>query len=62
MVKLNKKKLHKLGFKFENKKELFDFVNKTMSFLESHNKNYTKDQYYLISVVRDILSCFETIE
>lgn len=58
-MKINKEKMQELGFNFENMEDIYFYIFHIMEWLESHNKNYTKEQYYKISIVNDILHCLE---
>lgn len=58
-IKLNKKKLKQKGFDFEGESMLFDLIKQKIEWLESHNKNYTTEQYYLIDMLKEIFDCFE---
>lgn len=51
-----KKNLKAIGFEglAEDTDNILSYVHKTLEALESHNKNYTKDQYYKISTLNDI--------
>lgn len=51
-----KKNLKAIGFEglAEDTDNILSYVHKILEVLESHNKNYTKDQYYKISTLNDI--------
>lgn len=46
------------GLNINNISDLIIYIQHTLDFLESHNKNYTKKQYYLIDELKTI---FENI-
>lgn len=54
-MKINKEKMQKIGFEFESMEDVYFYIFYMIEWLESHNKNYTKEQYYRISIVNDIL-------
>jgi cation:H+ antiporter len=60
MFKIDNERLLKcgeyVGYSFETMEQLFSYVKDEISWLESHNKNYNKKQYYAISTLKDI--CF----
>lgn len=43
------------GLYFENVEQLYFYVLQQIEFLEAHNKNYTKKQYYKINDLFDII-------
>ena len=59
-IKLNKKKLKQKGFDFEGESMLFDSIKQKIEWLKSHNKNYTKAQYFVIDELSEIFSCCES--
>ena len=62
MLKINNEKLSKeTGFSFETMEDLFIYVSNSIEWLESHNKNYNKEQYYRISDLKDICNCIEIV-
>lgn len=59
-MKINYKKiLENTGLNFENKEDLYFYIKNTIDFLESHNKNYTKEQYHRIIDLKEILENIE---
>lgn len=59
-MKINYKKiLENTGLDFENKEDLYFYIKNTIDFLESHNKNYTKEQYHRIIDLKEILENIE---
>ena len=58
-IKLDAKKLSQKGFNFESEEMLIDFIKQKIEWLESHNKNYTKEQYFIIDMLNEIFSCCE---
>lgn len=63
MFKVDNEKLIKcgeyVGYSFETLEQLFSYVKDEISWLESHNKNYNKKQYYAISTLKDICDCIK---
>ena len=58
-IKLDTKKLNQKGFNFESELMLFDFIKQKIEWLASHNRNYTKEQYFAIDELNEIFSCCE---
>ena len=58
-IKLDAKKLSQKGLNFESESMLIDFIKHKIEWLESHNKNYTKEQYFAIDMLNEIFSCCE---
>ena len=60
MLKIdNDKLLRNTGFSFETMEGLFYYVSNSIEWLESHNKNYNKEQYYRICDLKSICDCIE---
>lgn len=60
MLKIDNNKLLKnTGLSFETMEDLFYYVSSNIEWLESHNKNYNKEQYRRISDLKDICDCIE---
>lgn len=59
MLKINNEKLSEYGFSFETMEDLYLYVLRSVEWLESHNKNYNKEQYYRMLDLKDILDCIE---
>lgn len=55
----NDEKLKNLGFEFETMDDLLLYVSAMIDWLEHHNKNYTKEQYYHIITLQEIMDCLE---
>lgn len=49
----------KSGIDLQNEIELLYYVKSLLDYLESHNKNYTKEQYSKILTLYDILTSIE---
>ena len=47
------------GLNFNNEKEMFSFLRSELDFLYRHNKNYTKQQYYKIETLKNIIDNLE---
>lgn len=60
MLKVNFENLKKAGFDFSNISEIIEQLKSNVEFLELHNKNYTKKQYFLISDCLAILQNLQT--
>lgn len=50
-----KNKIKKSGYEKAKKTRLLNKIKKKIDWLESHNKNYTKQQYNLICEIQDLL-------
>ena len=50
-------KLENLGFTFEDPESFICYILSLSSWLQSHNKNYTKEQYNRIDTLNDLLNC-----
>lgn len=59
MLKVNFENLKKEGFNFSSIGEIIEQLKSNAEFLESHNKNYTEKQYFLI---RDCLAILRNIQ
>lgn len=59
MLVLDKDKMDELGFGFDAVDDVYFYVSHISEWLESHNKNYTKDQYYNICALKDALKCLK---
>ena len=59
MLVLDEKKMDELGFGFDAVDDVYFYVSHISEWLESHNKNYTKDQYYNICALKDALECLK---
>lgn len=56
---INYEKLAACGFSFESWSDMCLYVQSLVEWLESHNKNYTKEQYHRISSLKEILDCID---
>ena len=57
----NKSKWYASGERYENfKNDVLEQIKRKITFLESHNKNYTKEQYYQISEIYNFIECLES--
>ena len=56
-MKINHEKMAELGFKFDTVEDVYLYFSSMLDWLESHNKNYTKDQYNRILTLQDIFNC-----
>lgn len=60
MLKLdNEKLLKESGLTFKTLDDCFLYVSNIIDYLESHNKNYNKNQYYKIQTLKDICNAVE---
>lgn len=54
--------LNTIGLNFENNETiLLDYVIKQLEYLESHNKNYTRQQYYKILDLLEIVKAIKEV-
>ena len=58
-MKLNYNHFEEYGYHFDTVDDCIFYLQHLTEWLESHNKNYTKRQYYDILAAKEILSCFE---
>ena len=56
-IVIDTEQLEQLGFSFEKPEDFVCYITSLSSWLESHNKNYTKEQYHKISLLNDLLKC-----
>ena len=55
-IEIDKDKIYKeCGIDIANSYEYLLYIKNLCEFLESHNKNYTKEQYYAILDIKTIL-------
>lgn len=47
------------GFSFDNWSDMYLYIKSLVEWLESHNKNYTKEQYHRIDSLKEILDCID---
>lgn len=59
MLKINKEEMEKYGFNFDSLEDVYFYMKNIIEYLESHNKNYTKNQYYKISTLKDIMNMID---
>lgn len=59
MLVLDKDKMYRFGYCFETVDDVYFYVYHIAEWLESHNKNYTQDQYYNICALKDALECLK---
>lgn len=57
--KLNRAKLEERGFHFDDTDDAYLYLAGLVEWLESHNKNYTKEQWHRIQSLKDI---FDSID
>lgn len=58
-MKINHEKMAAFGFKFDTLEDVYFYFSNMLDWLESHNKNYTKEQYNRILTLQEISSCLE---
>lgn len=58
-MKFNKEELKKQGLTGMKNAELLQVIKNKMSYLVSHNKNYTKQQYYELTDINDLIQIIE---
>lgn len=60
-MKINNNRLMKMeGLNFETEQDAINYLYAEICVLESHNKNYTRDQYARISTIKSILMCCDS--
>lgn len=59
MLKINKEEMEKHGFNFDSLEDVYFYMKNIIKYLESHNRNYTKNQYYKISALKDIMDMID---
>ena len=59
-LEINKNKLlNDVGLEFAHDYDILLYLIKSIDYLETHNKNYTKQQYQQILDIKYILDCLE---
>lgn len=58
-MKINMNKVKENGFEFSSEENTLEYIKRKLEFLESHNKNYTKEQYYIICDLFSLVECIE---
>lgn len=62
MIKIDFQKLEQCtGLKFNNPQDLLYYFSAMLYFLNTHNKNYTKEQEHKISDLNDLFDCMEVV-
>ena len=56
---INLEKLAEQGWSFEDWSDIYSYISGLVDWLESHNKNYTKEQYHKIVILKEILDCID---
>ena len=59
-ISINEQELKK-GIAYMNHKDLLYTLKSNVEYLESHNKNYTKEQYYRILTLKAFIQNMESI-
>ena len=49
------------GIDIEKESDYISYMQSLIDMLESHNKNYTKEQYYAILDIKEILNAMEVL-
>ena len=49
----------KTGRAFDDKEDLYYYIERVLTYLYTHNKNYTNKQYCMIEELKDIFSAAE---
>lgn len=63
MARINYEKLKEYGLELKNEIELYEYLKETiLEYLYNHNKNYTKNQWWRVSELYDIIKCLEIIK
>lgn len=55
MLKIDNDKLFGCGLKFDSPEDMLYYVSSLIDYLETHNKNYTKQQERSIMTLYDII-------
>lgn len=58
----NKGQYYANGYVYDNFDEILDEMKSKIIWLESHNKNYTKEQYYKVCDLYNFIRCLEVKE
>ena len=60
-LKINAENMRKFGFDFteDSKDDLYLYIVSLVDYLNTHNKNYTKEQYNIIDMICDLLRCID---
>jgi hypothetical protein len=62
-IKINKQKILKnAGFELTDPRDYIRYMRQLVENLESHNKNYTKKQYFEITQLKEILENIEILK
>lgn len=56
-IVIDTEQLENIGFTFDDSTSFVCYICSLVTWLESHNKNYTKEQYHKISLLNDLLKC-----
>lgn len=59
-LKINASKIaYNTGLSFDDAEEYWAYILRQLEFLATHNKNYTKKQFFRISDIKEILENME---
>lgn len=58
-MKINNELMNRHGFNFESVEDIYFYIFREIEWLESHNKQYTKEQYHRISNIKVILEAID---
>lgn len=60
-IKINEEKMKAIGFSYNENEwsDLYIYIRAELQWLESHNKNYTKEQYHRISTLKDLIEAID---
>lgn len=60
-LRINAEKMKRFGFDFneESSVDLYLYIVSLVDYLNTHNKNYTKEQYNVIDMICDLLRCID---
>lgn len=56
---INHEKLAERGLSFDDWSDIYLYVQSLVEWLESHNKNYNKEQYHRICTLKEILESID---
>lgn len=49
------------GMEFESDMDMLEFIEDKLYWLNTHNKNYTKEQYFLIGMLFDVIHAYKKL-
>ena len=58
-LSINTEKMQDAGYFFDNMSDVYLYIVSLVNYLESHNKNYNKEQYSQIDALKEILEAID---